>query len=147
MSGAYPQRERDNQVMRRSERLPTHSQEYLRCRIRRPARIAKVCVVPQTAHNMRWRNIDAYRRSKIHTAGKTIVFRRPHELYCARVKVLCPHSKTISDQADRGCNGGPVGVAIIVRQQNSHSTFPQAVQMFSNTIRTLEGFLMFGAEN
>ena len=66
---------------------------------------------------MRWRNIDAYRRSKIHTAGKTIVFRRPHELYCVRVKVLCPHSKTISDQADRGCNGGPIGVAIIVRQQ------------------------------
>ena len=28
----------------------------------------------------------------------------------------CPHSKTISDQADRGCNGGPIGVAIIVRQ-------------------------------
>ena len=91
---------------------------------------------------MRWRNIDAYRRSKIHTAGKTIVFRRPHELYCARVKVLCPHSKTISDQADRGCNGGPIGVAIIVRQQSSHSTLPQAVQMFSNTIRTLEGFLI-----
>ena len=66
---------------------------------------------------MRWRNIDAYRRSKIHTAGKTIVFRRPHELYCARVKVLCPHSKTIPDQADRGCNGGSIGVAIIVRQQ------------------------------
>ena len=42
---------------------------------------------------MRWRNIDAYRRSKIHTAGKTIVFRRPHELYCARVKVPCPHTK------------------------------------------------------
>ena len=46
----------------------------------------------KVASPMRWRNIDAYRRSKIHTAGKTIVFRRPHELYCARVKVPCPHS-------------------------------------------------------
>ena len=29
----------------------------------------------------------------------------------------CPYSKTISNQADRGCSGGSIGVAIIVRQQ------------------------------
>ena len=29
----------------------------------------------------------------------------------------CPYSKTISNQADRGCNGGPTGGAVIIRQQ------------------------------
>ena len=34
-----------------------------------------------------------------------------------RVQIPARIVKTISNQADRGCNGGPTGVAVIIRQQ------------------------------